>query len=266
MSRRHFHAVFVSLLLSSLAPVAQAQFYKVYEWETPMQGWAEPSLWNTYIAKADQTQTYFGRTVSQDKLWAHALELEYGLTDRFTIGAYADFEDPHDADFEYVRTRFVGRYRFSNRYQRIFNPALYVEYYLPRSGFEDAEELETRLILERDFGDWRLALNPIVSKSTSGTAVNDSTQLGFAGGLYYRRHYGMQPGVELFSEFGPARDPSAWRDQKQIAFGTLNLRFANNWIWQVGVGKGLTRDSNDLTVKSILAYEFQTVRPSHWAK
>lgn len=237
--------------------------YRVYEWETPMTGWSEPTIQNYVVPKSDQPYEHFGSSATREGMSSHTLEMEYGLTDRVTASVYADFESAHDAGFHYVGARGNVRYRFSNRYQRLFNPALYVEYYVPRGKYEGSNTLETRLILERDAADFRLDLNPILAKSFADTATRVQAELNT--GLYYRRFYGVQPGVELFSDLGPFGASPSFREQKQVLFPTVNLRFANAFTWNLGVGVGLTKPSDKLTLRSIFSYQFQTVRPSHQA-
>lgn len=250
------------LILSSHAGSAAAQSLRVYQWETPRQGAAEVSLWNTHVNQSSQPYTGFDSQASREGLWTHTGELEYGMTDRFALGAYVDYQDPPGMGPQFTGTRFLARYRFFNRYQRFINPAIYLEYIVPRSSYSSAEELEARIILEKDLGDFRLVLNPLLSKAVSGDSVDEGMQLGMASGLYYRRYYAVQPGLELYSDFGPLSSLKSGSEQSQQLFPTLDLRFARNLVWNVGVGFGLTDSSDDVTVKSILTYTFDTLSPS----
>lgn len=131
--------------------------------------------------------------------------------------------------------------------------------------YEQSNELEGRLILEHDFEDVRLALNPAVTKRL-GTDSASKLQAELSTGIYYRRLYAVQPGLEMYSQFGAIGSPSALRQQQHVLFPTLTLRFANAFIWNVGVGFGLTSVSDKLTLKSILSHQFQTIRPSEQAR
>ena len=82
----------IAPLLALCPAVASAQRYRVYEWETPADGWAEPTLQTYYVAKSDRRYEHFGESVRQRGVSAHTLEAEYGLTDRATAGVYADFD------------------------------------------------------------------------------------------------------------------------------------------------------------------------------
>jgi hypothetical protein len=254
-----------ALAVLLLPRAAHAQRYIVYEWEGPMTGWAEPTLHDYAVPKSGRTYDHFGKTVTEAGVSAHSFEIEYGLTDRFTMSAYADFESAHSIPLTYTATRLVGRYRFSNRYQRFFNPAVYVEYTAPRSKYEANNEIETRLILERDVEDLRILLNPRVAFAL-GDSTNAGPQAGFSGAVRWRRFYTLQPGVELHSDFGRLGRGRPVREQQHVLMPTATLRFARRFTWELGAGFGLTHATDQLSLKSILHYEFQTVRPSHQAQ
>lgn len=268
MRRRLYAAVLGALLAAggSAPAAAQPLFYQVYGWETLPAGWVEPALWTTAIVNSDLSEQHFGKTLPRDGLMAHELELAYGMTDRLTLEAYADFTDPDGGSLEYSRFRFAGRYRLFGRYQRFFDTALYAEYTVPRQAYSNTEELETRIILQKDMGDFRLRLNPIFSKAMSGDQVDEGVEAGFAGGLYWRRHYRWQPGIEYYANYGPLQNPTTTDSQPQMLFGTLDLHWGGSWRWHLGVGTGLTDGSDDLIATSIISYEFGTVRPSKQAQ
>jgi hypothetical protein len=252
--------------LSLLPRIAEAQLYRVYQWETPMQGWAEPTLWSSYVPRSDRRYDHFGdSTRTYGGLWAHSIELEYGLTDSWSVALYSDLERPSGGPVKYTRTRAEMRYRLFNRFDRLFNPALYLEYYAPAGGY-GPNELEGRVILEKDFNDLRVDLNPTFSKKLSGDGVKDGVSLEGAAGMYYRRYLFFQPGLEYHPRFGPIGAPLPVRDQTHVVFATADLRPLPGWWWQLGVGRGLTAGSDRWTIRSALAYELQTIRPSEQAR
>lgn len=145
MGKRFLSSIAMGLLFLWIAGEASAQFYKVYGYGTRKQGEAELVYWTSYIASSDLSYKFFDKTVSRKGLLAHGLEVEYGITDRFTVAAYFDFEDPADAPFRYIRTRAVFfRYRFLEKGARFLDPAIYLEYYIPTKEYKDYEELEIR--------------------------------------------------------------------------------------------------------------------------
>ena len=249
-------------LFGSPSAVAQRTFYRVYQYETPLAGWLEANLWTTYVPGSDLPYTKFGKDLMREGLVAHSVELEYGVTDHFTIGAYANAEDPRGGAFKLSETRLVGRYRFAQRYEHFFNTAAYLEYYMPRGGYSNSHEVEARLILDHDFNDFRLALNPTLSKSIHGDEGGQRVKWSFENGLYWRRYRSFQPGIEIYSDFGEIGKTPAFNKQTHVLFATADIRVGTGWQWNVGVGRGLTSASDHWTVKSILTYQFNAIRPS----
>jgi hypothetical protein len=256
MSKKCLKYFIVALFAIFALGHAEAQFYKVYGWKTPEAGEIELVYWTTYIASSDLQYTFFNNIAKKEGMVAHSFELEYGVTDRLTLAAYFDFENPPDHDFKYTRFRAVFfRYRFFNKGEHFFDPAIYVEYYIPRKEY-DSEELEIRLILEKDINNFTLATNTMFEKKTSGHEVDEGLELNFAAGLYYKKYRAIQPGIEYYGKYGEFSDFKEFDAQRHIIFPTLDLRFGPGFHWHVGVGFGLSDASDDVTVKSIFSYEF----------
>lgn len=194
---------------------------------------------------------------SAQNVLTHTAEIEYGFTDAFTAELYATAEHAPGEPLRYAETRLALRYHFFQRYQRYFNPAFYVEYVVPTSGYGDPQQVEAKLILDHDYGDFRLALNPGVLRDVSG----DSMSAGWHGimnaSLYWRRFYHVQPGVELYSEFGSLSHVSRPAREENTLFPSVTVRFAERFVWNVGVGFGLTNEVDRRVVKSISRTSFR---------
>jgi hypothetical protein len=256
MRRKYVEYLVVGLFIVFAVGQAEAQFYKVYGWKTPEAGEIELVYWTTYIASSDFQYSFFGNVVEREGLVAHSFEVEYGVTDRFTLAAYLDFENPPNADFKYTRFRAVFfRYRFFNKGEHFLDPAIYIEYYIPKKEY-DSEELEVRLILEKDINNFTLSTNTMFEKKTSGHEVDEGLELNFAAGLYYRKYQAIQPGIEYYGKYGEFSDFEELDEQQHILFPTVDLRFGTGFHWHIGIGFGLTEASDDVTVKSIFSYEF----------
>jgi hypothetical protein len=134
-------------------------FTYTYEPETMPQGSVEYEQWVTL-----RVGRY--KTVGQDNynLWEIRHELEYGVTDRYSVSLYLNesfesFRDPltggHESDFNFDGVSIENRYMLLNPAEHAVGLTLYFE---PRySG--DTAELEQRIILGQRFGDWKWALN-----------------------------------------------------------------------------------------------------------
>ena len=241
-----------------IALPAQARDFKVYPYKTPSEGEVELVYWWDYFIKSDQTYDYFGDVLNKEGLQRHSLEIEYGLTDHWTVSAYADFEKPKDGDFKYVQARaVVTRYRFFEQGERFLDGAIYVEYYLPYQRYRDGEKVETRVILQKDLGPVSVILNPIFDKKISGTDVNEGMEFEYAAGLYVRATSWLTPGLEFYGEMGELSDLKPKDEQEHFIFPRLGFKFGHRVNLDVGYGFGLTEDSDGQVIKTILELEFE---------
>ncbi|NML67939.1 hypothetical protein HHL22_22290 [Hymenobacter sp. RP-2-7] len=245
-------------LAFSLAAHAQRSFYRVYQYEQPLKGWLEATLWTTVVPSSRLDYEHFGEGLSRNGLSAHSLEFEYGLTDQSTFGVYLNAENPGGAGLQVSQFQAVYRYRLARRYEHFINTSFYLGYIVPRQRYDNTQELEVRTVLEHDFNDLRVVLNPTLSKAISGEEARFWPTTRLDAGVYYRRFYHLQPGVELYNEFGELgvfRQPHYHQ-----LFPTLDLR-GFGFDLNLGLGLPLTSSDDRLVVKALLVYSLGVVRP-----
>ena len=254
--RRFGFLVFFVLWVGTLGSRVFAVGFKVYGYMTRKQGEIEFIYFNNYFAKSDLSQSFFGKTVDKEGHFSHSLEIEYGFTDRWTVAVYLDFEQPKGEGVKYTRTRGVFfRYRFFERGDRFFDTAVYFEYYLPKKCYKDEEELEVRLILEKEMGKFKIALNPMFEKATSGSEVGEGLKFNYASGLYYHFSQSIRGGLEFYGKMGELGrlDFRRMSGQRHWLFPSFKFKFPGRIGLDVGAGFGLTEASDDLIVKAILS-------------
>jgi len=255
-------SIIVIISLLSLQAL-HAQLYKVYGYQPAEAGEIEFVIWNSYIPSSDVTYNFFGREMNRKGLFAHSLELEYGLSNKFGIAVYFDFEDPKDGNLRYVRTKaLMAHYAFFEKGSRPLDIAIYIEYIINNKDYKDYEELEIRLILEKDIGAFRVDFNPIFEKKTSGSKAEEGLEFNYALGIYYSnneegifssKNLMIQPGIEFYGKMGELSDFKPFREQRHYIFPTLDFFIGKRLRWHTGVGFGLTDASDKITVKSILS-------------
>ena len=249
--------------------VDSEDFYRVYDYETPDRGWFEPNIWTTYIPESRGDYGAFSKTWEREDLSAYTVEVEYGLTDRLSLSTYVDFINAHGENgapgtgMRFTQGRIEARYRFSQPQAHFFDTAVYAEYHLPAKSYSDSQELETKLILEKNFKSFRLDLNPALSFLTTGNGRGTAPSANLDTGLYYKRSATLQPGLEYYSGFGALDSIAPLSLQQHLLFATADLNLHRGWTLQVGVGYGLTHQSDRMTLKSILSYEFNGLGRHH---
>lgn len=148
-----------AVLMSLSASATERFFTYTYEPETLPKGAWEYEQWITSLVGRSEAvgQENYNR-------WEFRHELEYGLTDNYTLSLYANHSLTNFRETETGRN--VSHYQFDsisleNRLLLI-NPADHavgVAVYLEPAIWEHNAELEEKLILGQRIGEWKWALN-----------------------------------------------------------------------------------------------------------
>lgn len=124
----------------------------------------------------------------------HQIELEVGMNQRFDFAIYQVLSQEAGQEARWEGMKLRGRYRLSDS-RDWFRPVLYAETKLDALLAEP--EYEFKLLLERQFGDFTLALNPICEIEA------DESEFEFAAGLSYEVGSLLGVGMEVrSSEYG----------------------------------------------------------------
>ncbi len=157
------NAFYVAILSGSLGVIGvqadERRFTYTYEPETLPQGAAEFEQWVTL-------RTQRTKNVGQENFneWEIREELEYGVTDRYSISFYLNakaesFRDPatgtDSSESEFKGISLENRYVVLNPAEHAVGLTLYLE---PRFSGEEAE-LEQKIIFGQRYGDWKWAFN-----------------------------------------------------------------------------------------------------------
>lgn len=230
---------------------------KVYGYNTPTQGESEISYSVGYVIDSDQTMSYFSKTdIPREKLVSHTVEWEYGVTDRWTISLYGDFEKPKNEDLKFTQTRaVVARYRFFNPGERFFNPAVYFEYYVPREQYQGVQEekLEARIILEKEVNGWEIKVNPILEKPLSDLA--EGLVLEYAAGVYKDVLPKLSLGLEAFGEIGQIANTNSSDDQTHYLAPAVEYKVKDGIAIGGSVALGQTKASENRVGKFFMEVE-----------
>ena len=156
---RFVAGLLASAALPFLAQADSRRFTYTYEPETQLAGALEFENW---VSLGSQRNA----AVGQDNYnqWDLRQELEFGVTDRYTIGLYLNeqsqsYKDPvtgaNQSSFDWEGISFENRYNLINPADHAVGLTLYVE---GRYSGEEAE-IEEKIILGQRHADWKWALN-----------------------------------------------------------------------------------------------------------
>lgn len=266
------NALLLLPLLSSPASAGNEANFVLYNQNVMEKGEAEIGLLSDFSSVGRDDPNYT----------AQVLELEYGVTDRWTTAFYLEGNKESGEDYQF------GGWRFENRF-RVFqgnvflNPVLYAEYeqlqpehkYLfevvGRAEEEEGEdestehELETRLVLGQDITErLNLAFNWINEVNFD----NGEWEFGYAAGLNYvlmedEKRQGWEVkelifGLEFYGGLGDSAEGLTVSGSETAHYAGVNVKaeFANGFELGVGGAFGLTGVSEDALLRTSLSYEF----------
>ncbi len=241
-------------------PTEPANFYQVYQYGTPAMGRLYPTFWTTYVTKGDGAHEHFHNGQSPAALAAWSTELDYGVTDRLSLGTYFDVQARHGSEPQFTGGQIESQYRFRDADDLPVNLAVSGKYYIPLKNYNRSQELELRLIVEKERQNFRFDLNPKLNISTTGPRAGSGPRLGLDAAVAWRRFFHAQPALEYYSNYGAISHSTGGKDIEQLLFPTIDFRLGHNLDWKVGAGIGLNADASDLIlVKSSLTYQFQGI-------
>ena len=214
----------ITFLISSLVLPAAFAHLRTYafnqEYQTIPQGSFEWEQWTT-LSVPDGSKT-------RENEWQYQSELEYGITDHFTIANYQrwktiNVEGPDDSTI-YEGFKFEGKYRIGERGKYWVDPLIYVEWKTDPREHEHHNELESKLILSKDFGKFNVVTNQIMENQLSR---DGRTNYEFTIGANYEVLSDFRVGVEMEGDYWR---PSSHRNR--IAMGPT-LAWQGKYFWIV---------------------------------
>jgi len=199
----------------------------------------EAELWSRYAKGM--------RGTSDADYWAHAVEAEFGLMKHWQIGVGANFLQPHSGSFSYTGLDVETRFRFGEPGKWFMNPALSLEYEIPKDS-DDPKSLEGRLILDKEKNGLGVALNAIYEQEfvSEGEAEGE---FGYAAGLFKSLNKSVNAGVEFTGNFSED-------EQAHYAIPGIYLRLGKKARLNLGTSFGLTDKSEPFGARGFLEFEF----------
>jgi len=222
----------------------------------------------------------------QQRYIAPYMELEYGVTARWTSELYLEGQSSADDSTVFTGWRFENRYKPLSR-EHWINPVLYLEYeslneasriqkeiegggpdLTSRNGLltsEHAHELETKVILSSDYHDWNISENFIAAKNFS---QSEGVEFGYSIGVsrplatlasgnecrFCRENF--VAGVEMYGGLGSTLGFGVHDTAHYIA-PVISWGISDNSTLRFSPGFGLSHESNPVLIRVGFAYEFQ---------
>ena len=216
------------------------------DYYTAKRGEFEVAVWNDMnFTEADNDDSYNSQ---------HQLELEYGICDHLQLAYYEIYTWNRAEDWERDAFKIEAKVRLAQAGQWPVDVAFYTEYKNP-DGHRDirSDELENKVILSRDIGPMNLVGNFIFERQIN---AHEDWQFAYTAGVSYGVTPRVRVGLELQQSLGNDEDFGFRRARELVLVPGIYASLTPHVRVLAGPAFGLTRQSDDLALKSIVEVEF----------
>ncbi len=223
--------------ISENALADRRSYVWTYEYQTMPKGMAEIEFYLTEEQKNIDK--------ARPNVWKPQVELEYGVTDHFDVSMYQQFEQSNtdkSSDFKYEGFKIRTRYRVSERSKLPVDVLLYLEYIRP-GDFKEPNELEEKLVLAKDIGNFNISYNQIFAQELK---LGGKAEYEYATGISYEITPTFKIGVESKGNY---------TDRKYYIGPTIAWASSKFWV-SAGVVGGINKRSDDLQIRMIIGILF----------
>lgn len=256
MAGRRIVVAFLGLVfLSAHEGFAHVRRYVWTEqYNTLPQGGFELESWTTFkVPDWDK---------SGENLVEYQGELEYGVTDHWTVAHYERWKRENQTGVDddgvgkkdstfYEGFKFESKYRIGEKGKYWLDPLLYLEWSTePRERRENknVNAIEAKVVLSKDFGKWNVAYNQIME---SGLGKRGRTEQNFSLGASYEIFSGVRVGGEFFGNYWK---PASHRNELSIG---PTLSYESQYFWvTAGFGFGANHAGDDTEARVIVGVPF----------
>lgn len=188
-----------------------------------------------------ETRNDFKNRKSGQTVYVHQTELEYGVTDRLTLGVYGVMEKEGARPLEYARTKIEGRYRLAEPGVLPMDPAFYLEY---QKGANDRPDVvESKIILSKYLaGGTNLTLNGTLEREQErGSEWEKELTMGISRAISPKATAGLEV--------------QAGETEKYVVPGVY-LTLRPGMRMNIGTAFGMTAESDSFQLKMLTEFEF----------
>jgi hypothetical protein len=273
---RFLAALFVVALIGVRVHAQESPYFVTYDHYLEEPGSLEVEYFST-----------FGAQRAGNDFHAYWAEFEYGVTAWWTTELYLDGQTTVNDSTVFTGVRFENRFRPLRR-EHFINPVLYIEYEqisgadkilreveghdleadfakpnaLARR--EHSHELETKLILSRNFKGWNIAENTIATKNLTG---GESWEFGYAMGasrplslMASARRCIFCPenfvaGLEMYGGLGD-RHSFGLHETSHYLAPVIAWNLPSSWTLRLSPGFGLNDNSHQFLLRWGVSREF----------
>ena|SRR5436305_3988599 len=277
MAKIAFIILLLSLAFARISSAQESPFFVTYTYHMEEPGNLEVEISSAAGLPRSGQQFYF----------APYVELEYGVTARWTSELYLEGQSTSGDSTVFTGWRSENRYRPLAR-EHWINPVLYLEYENVNEAdriqkevegagpdltsrnasltTERSHELETKLILSSDYHDWNISENFVAAKNLS---QSEGVEFGYAFGAsrplarlasganctFCRENFIV--GAEMYGGLGSTRGFGVGENAHYVA-PVISWMLTDTSTLRFSTGIGLTHESSPVLLRIGYTYEIQS--------
>jgi hypothetical protein len=212
---------------------------------------------------ADGTQSRGGSGYAANQLYPsndalhESVEITQGITSWSEVGFYVFNDARSGGGWQWVGDHIRPRVRAPDSWHWPVGASLSIEFGYQRPHFStDTWTLEIRPIVDKQLGRWYFAANPAFERSfhgqsvSQGIAFDPSLKASFSFNKY------IAGGLEYYGGFGSLRNIASFHNQQQEFFPVMDLNVSPDWEINLGVGIGVTTNTDDWIWKANVGRRF----------
>ena len=249
--------LFIASLLCSMASMSQDNYeIQVYASPTMLKGYTMFELHSNYTF--DGQKTTINDVYPSNHALHETLEITQGIANNFELGFYifTSYTGPHG--YQIIGSHIRPRVSVPECWNWPFGFSLSTEFgYQQRQYSTDTWSLEIRPIIDKQWGNFYLSLNPTFGISIKPDSADHVPDFEPNVKLSYAVHK-LALGFEYYGDLGAINDIPEISQQNHALFLAADLDLDPRWEINFGPGWGLTRSTDRFVFKIIIG------RRIHW--
>jgi hypothetical protein len=191
----------------------------------------------------------------------HALrntsEIVYGVNDWFEAAAYVFTYGHSGQGYQFAGMHVRPRFRAPEEWHLPVGLGLSTEFgYARRQFSEDSWNVEIRPIVDKKFGRFYAAYNPVFERSLHGENYDNGFFFSNDAKVSYELTKKVRAGLEYYGSLGSLTGFNDVSEQQHMFIPVVDLEPSHKWEVNFGVGIGATHATNHLIMKAIVARHF----------
>jgi hypothetical protein len=246
----------LALLLAMPAKATLPDEIQVYDDSINKKGAVGLELHVNATPSGDMVPEYPGEATTGHGLRT-TMEWSYGFTDTLEGGLYLPVDRTADGNTGFAGPRMRLKWIFQKAPEQGGNfYGINFEFSDVKRQYEiEQNQLELRPIMGFRNAYWLFAFNPVLDFALHPGYREGGPEFSPQFKIARTVHEGYAVGIEYYADMGKLTSMDRFQEQEHVLYLALDVD-RPPWVFNVGIGRGLTSDSDRWTIKTIFEVPF----------